>query len=305
MRLLRLTPADPRFHFMRWHGLAFAVSAFVAFGSVAAVWLLGLNLGLDFTGGLLVEARSAASIDLERLRTALTGLGLGEVAIQTFGGGHDVLIRLGLDSDEGIAADRASAAIGAVLGPAFEIRRTEMVGPQVSDELLRNGATAAALAVGLIGVYLWVRFEWQFGIAAVLATLHDVVGTVGLFSVLGLEFNMTVVAALLTVAGYSVNDTVVVFDRVRENLRQHKAMPMAALIDLSVNRTLSRTAMTTATTLLAALSLLFFGGAVLQNFSIALVWGVAIGTFSSVFVASALLLYMPTLRTEEEVAPQA
>ncbi|MGF1629406.1 MAG: protein translocase subunit SecF [Kiloniellaceae bacterium] len=303
MRLLRLFPDDTRFRFMRWRKTAFLFTLLVTLASLAALWAQGLNLGVDYAGGLLIEARAQEAFDLAVLRGRIGALGLGEVTLQAFGGGQDLLIRLQDPPGGPAAQDQAIAAVKALLQPGFEIRRTEAIGPQVSGELLRDGMMAAGLAVLLIGVYVWFRFEWQFGLAAVLTTFHDVIATFGLFALFQLEFNLTILAALLTIAGYSINDTVVVFDRVRENLRQYKAMPMAELIDLSVNQTLRRTLLTSGTTLLAVLALLIFGGPVLRNFSLALVWGLVVGTYSSVFIASALLLHLPPLRRAEAAAP--
>jgi preprotein translocase subunit SecF len=229
----------------------------------------------------------------------LATLNLGDVVLQSFGGGQDLLIRFQEQPGGPEAQQSALDALKALLGPAFQIRRSEYIGPQVSQELLERGLLAALLAVVLIGIYVWFRFEWQFGLAAVLTTFHDVIATFGLFSVFQLEFNLTILAALLTIAGYSINDTVVVFDRIRENLRPHKRLPLTDLIDRSVNQTLSRTLMTSVTTLLAVLALLLFGGPALRNFSLALVWGLVIGTYSSVFVAAALLLHLPSLRRSE------
>ena len=303
MRLLRLIPDDTRFRFMRWRKTAFLFTLLLTFASLASLWGQGLNLGVDYAGGLLIEARAQEAFDLAALRGRIGGLGLGEVTLQAFGGGQDLLIRLQQPPGGSAAQEQAITAVTSLLQPGFEIRRTEAIGPQVSGELLRDGLMAALLAVLLIGVYVWFRFEWQFGLAAVLTTFHDVIATFGLFAVFQLEFNLTILAALLTIAGYSINDTVVVFDRVRENLRQYKAMPMTALIDLSVNQTLRRTLLTSGTTLLAVLALLIFGGPVLRNFSLALVWGLVVGTYSSVFVASALLLHLPPLRRAEAAAP--
>lgn len=290
---------------MRWRGAAFLFTLLLTLASLSALWGLGLNLGVDYAGGLLIEARAQGPFDLASLRGRLDGLGLGEVTLQVFGGGQDLLIRLSEQAGDPAAREQAIAAVKDLLQPGFEIRRTEAIGPQVSGEMLRDGVLAAALAVLLIGIYVWFRFEWQFGLSAVLTIFHDVIATFGLFAVFQLEFNLTVLAALLTIAGYSINDTVVVFDRVRENLRQYKTMPMAALIDLSVNQTLRRTLLTTGTTLIAVLSLLIFGGPVLRNFSLALVWGLLIGTYSSVFVASAMLLHLPPLRRVDAAAAAA
>ncbi|MEQ9640325.1 MAG: protein translocase subunit SecF [Alphaproteobacteria bacterium] len=294
MRPLRLIPDDTAFRAMRWRGLAFAITILTLLATVTSLATRGLALGLDFTGGVLVEARRNAPFEIAQLRAQLTGLQLGEVSMQAFGGDRDVMIRVQQQPGGAEAQMRAVSAITAMLGSNFEIRRSEVVGPQVSRELLRDGVVSALLAVLLIGIYVWFRFEWQFGLSAVLTTFHDVIAVVGLFSLFQLEFNLTIVAALLTVAGYSVNDTVVVFDRVRENRRRYKTLGLSALIDRSVNQTLSRTVMTSGTTLLAVLALLVFGGPVLRNFSLALVVGLVVGTYSSVYVASALLLYMPS-----------
>lgn len=299
MRPLRLVPDDTHFRFMHWRKVAFGLTLLVSLSSLAALALTGLNLGLDFVGGILVEARSGAPVDLAALRSRLADLQLGDIALQTFGGGNDVLIRVQEQPGGNAAQEQAIGSIKSLLQPGYEIRRTEFIGPQVSHDLLRNSVLAALLSVLLIGIYVWFRFEWQFGLSAVITTFHDVVATVGLFALFHLEFNLTVVAALLTIAGYSINDTVVVFDRIRENLRKYKSMSLMELIDLSVNQTLSRTLMTSGTTLLAVIALLFYGGPVLRNFSIALVWGILVGTYSSIFVASALLLHLPSVRPAE------
>jgi len=296
MHLLRLFPDDSRLDFMGQRRAAFVFTLLLALVSIVSLSLGGLKLGLDFDGGVLVEARAAEPIRLDDLRGRLAAIGLQGVSLQTFGGEREILIRLhaapGSETDPKQTVD----AVKSVLGPFYEIRRSEFIGPQVSHELLVDGITAAFLAVLLIAVYVWFRFEWQFGLAALLTTLHDVVAVFGLFSVLRLEFDLVAVAAILTIAGYSINDTVVVFDRIRENLRRYKKMGLAELINLSVNQTLTRTILTSGTTMLAVLSLLIFGGPVLRNFSAALAWGIAIGTYSSIFVASALLLFFPSIR---------
>lgn len=299
MRLLRLVPDDTHFRFMHWRKVAFGLTLLLTLASLASLLVSGLNLGLDFVGGILVEARSDATPDLAVLRSQLAGLDLGDVALQNFGSDNDVLIRVQEQAGGNAAQEHAIGAITALLKPSYDIRRTEYIGPQVSRDLLRDGILAALLAVLLIGVYVWFRFEWQFGLSAVITTFHDVIATFGLFSLFHLEFNLTVVAALLTIAGYSINDTVVVFDRIRENLRKYKSMGLSDLIDLSVNQTLSRTVLTSLTTLLSIVALLFFGGPVLRNFSIALAWGILVGTYSSIFVASALLLHLPSVRPAE------
>ncbi|MEX2453127.1 MAG: protein translocase subunit SecF [Rhodospirillaceae bacterium] len=300
LRGFRPIPDGTRIRFMRLRVIALAVSLAIVAIASASIGFKGLNLGLDFVGGLLIEARTAQPVDLNELRPKFDALGLGAVSLQTFGDPHSLLIKVQADESAPAARQQAIEKIRSVLAPTDEVRRTEFVGPKVSGELLRDGVYAALLSVICIGVYVWFRFEWQFGIAAIAATFHDIIVTVGLFSLLGLEFDLTTIAALLTIAGYSINDTVVVFDRVRENLRQYKTMPLAELIDLSTNQTLARTILTSGTTLIAVVTLLLFGGPVLRNFAIALTWGILIGTYSSVFVANALLLYMPSVRREAQ-----
>jgi preprotein translocase SecF subunit len=303
MRRWRLVPDDTRIDFMGRRIAALAFTLILTLVSIGALGVRGLNLGLDFEGGLLIEARSERPVDLAPLRESLARLQLGEVAIQTVDGERDLMIRV--HRPQGEAAAEATDAVRRALGPGYDIRRTEFVGPRVSQELLRNGFVASGLAVALIAVYVWFRFEWQFGVSALLTTLHDVVATLGLFALLGLEFNLTVVAALLTIAGYSINDTVVVFDRIREDLRRYKQVPLGELVNRAVNQTLSRTIVTSGTTLLSVLALLLFGGPVLRNFAVALGWGIAIGTYSSIFVASVLLLYMPPLRGVGEATEES
>ncbi len=295
-RGLRLVPPDTKIRFMAMHKINFAVSVLMVVGSILLFAVKGLNYGIDFKGGILLQAHTQAPADLSAMRSTLDRLGLGEVALQTFGTGSDVLIRIEKQEGGEAAQQRAVAQVKDALGPDVRYDRVEVVGPQVSEELFRNGMYALGASLLAIVVYVWFRFEWQFGVAAVLAEVHDLVSTVGLFALLGMEFNLTSVAALLTLAGYSVNDTVVVFDRVRENLRKYKTMPLSDLLDLSVNQTLSRTTMTSATALLALLALYVFGGEVLRGFSLAMIWGVVVGTYSSIFVASALLLYLRVRR---------
>lgn len=260
-----------------------------------AIAVRGLNLGLDFTGGVAIEAASTGQIALAPLRERLGGLGLGEVQLQHFGSEREILVRV--QPAAGGREQAAAAAVRAALGGGFEIRRVEAVGPAVSRELLRDGVVATVLALAAIAAYVAFRFEWQFGVAALISTGHDVFVTIGLFALLGAEFNMAAIACLLTLAGYSINDTVVVFDRIRENLRKHKQMPVADLINLSINETLTRTLTTSATTALAVLALLLFGGETLRGFSAGMLFGVAIGTYSSIYLAAALLLYMKPLRS--------
>ncbi len=292
MKRLRLLPAKTKFDFLGWRRQALGLSAVFVLVSLGFFVVQGLNYGIDFRGGTLIEVRMAEVPDLRELRGRLGALNLGEVSLQEFGSPTDVLIRI--QKQEGAEKEqiRAIEAVKEALGPGVDYRRTEFVGPKVGSELIEAGITAVILALLAIMTYIWFRFEWQFGIGAVVALIHDVLTTIGIFSVLQYEFNLATVAAILTIAGYSINDTVVIYDRVRENLRKYKKMTLVDLLNLSNNETLQRTVMTSLTTLLALLALYFFGGEVIRGFVFAMIWGVVVGTYSSVFVAVPLLLYM-------------
>ena len=292
IRPLRLFGDEPKFDFMRWHKLLAAVSIVMIVGSILLIVVKGLNFGIDFSGGILMEVRAPQAVDLAELRTEVSGLGRGEVQRQEFGQPTDGLSRI--QRQEGEEAEQLAAveAVKVALGEGYEYRRTEFVGPKVGDELIESALWAILIAIGGIMLYIWFRYEWQFSINAIIALLHDCITTVGLFALLGLDFNLATVAAVLTIAGYSVNDTVVIYDRIRTEMRRYKKMSMEDLINLSINRTLSRTVVTSGLTLLSVLALLAFGGEVLRSFSVALVWGIAIGTYSTIYVATPLLLYM-------------
>jgi len=296
MRHLRLVPSDTKIRFIERRKVFFVFSALLVAAAVALFAVKGLNYGIDFKGGILLDIRTQGPADLAELRRSLASLGLGEVSLQEFGAPDDVLIRL--QQQEGGEEEQQAAVtqVKQALGPGIEYRRTEFVGPKVSEELFWDGIYAVSAAILAILVYIWFRFEWQFGLAAVIALLHDVVSTIGIFSLVGLEFNLTTVAAVLTIAGYSINDTVVVFDRVRENLRRYKTMPLGELFNLSINQTLSRTLMTSVTTLLALGALYVLGGEVIRGFSFGMIWGVLVGTYSSICLAVPLLLYLHVRR---------
>lgn len=296
MRGLHLIPADINLQFVVRRTMFFVFSALLMAASVGLFTFKGLNLGIDFRGGILVDVKTSGPADLGDMRSRLSGLGLGEVSLQEFGSPDDVLIRLQMQEGGEKAQNAAVEKVKAALGEGVEYRRTEFVGPKVSDELFWDGLLAVSLAIFFMLLYIWFRFEWQFGVGAVIALVHDVLSTIGLFALLGLEFNLSTVAAVLTIAGYSINDTVVVYDRVRENLRKYKTMAMTELLNRSINETLSRTIMTSLTTLLALLSLYFLGGEVIRGFSFAMIWGVVIGTYSSICLAVPLLLYMNVSR---------
>jgi preprotein translocase SecF subunit len=298
MWTLKLIAADTKIEFVRYRLMAFVLSALLLIGSVGAFISNGLNFGIDFKGGTLIEISSDIEIDIAQLREQLTGLNIGEVQIQQFGTPSDALIRVSADE----AAESAEGGLSAVesirneLQGRFEIRRVEIVGPQVSGELIQTGILAVLAAIVSMLIYIWFRFEWQFSVGAVLALVHDVVLTIGIFSLLQLDFNLSILAAILTIVGYSMNDTVVVYDRVRENLRKFKKMPLDDLLNVAINETLSRTVMTSVTTLIALIALYTLGGEVIRGFTFAMIWGVVVGTYSSVFVASPLLLYLGVKR---------
>jgi preprotein translocase subunit SecF len=288
----------PNIPFVKLHKLGFAISILLTIISVALLMTRGLNYGIDFKGGIVMEVKSAASpADLEKMRATLDGLGLGEVALQTFGAPDDVLIRLPRQPGDDAAQNKGVELVRQALGANYDYRRTEVVGPKVGSELIRAGVWATVLAMLGIATYVWFRFEWQFGIGAIVSTLHDVITTLGLFSLLQLEFNLSTLAAILTIAGYSINDTVVIYDRVRETLRKFKTMEFPKIVDVSLNETLSRTVLTSSVTALAVLALLLFGGEVIRGFSAAMLWGIVVGTYSSLFIAAPLLLYIRPRRS--------
>ena len=300
MKPLRLVPRKTKFRFVGLRRLFYALSVAAIIASAGLFGVRGLNLGIDFLGGIMIEAQTSGPADLGAMRAVLGGLGLGEVTLQEFGAPDDVLIRVarqpGGEKQQQIAVAKVKQALAAMGAGDISYRRVESVGPKVSAELVEAGLTAVVAAVFLMLLYIWFRFEWQFSIGAVIALLHDVGLTMGMFALTQFEFNLASIAAILTIVGYSINDTVVVYDRVRENLRKFKTMPMADLANLSLNQTLSRTTMTSLTTLLALLALYFFGGEVIEGFVFAMMFGVIVGTYSSIFIAVALLLDMKPRR---------
>jgi preprotein translocase subunit SecF len=293
MRPLLVIRRVPQIDFMRWHLYGFVFSGLLTLLTVGLFLYPGLNYGIDFLGGTLLEIRKTdGPANLAEMRAKLDALNLGEVSLQEFGSPSDVLIRMAQQPGGDAAQQKAIQAVRNALGSNIEYRRQEVVGPSVGSELIRAGVLATVLSLVAIAVYVWFRFEWQFGIGAMVATFHDVTTTVGLFALLQLEFNLTILAAILTIAGYSINDTVVIYDRMREVMRKQRTMPFRDLINLGLNETLARTILTVSTTTLAVLALFLFGGEVLRGFSIALLWGMFIGTYSSLFVAAPLLYYI-------------
>lgn len=291
MRLLKLVPDNVNVPFMPFRKVFMTISVVAVVLSMAMVFVKGMNFGIDFQGGILIEVRMPQAADLSQMRGQLGELGLGEVSLQEFGNPADVLIRIGAQDGDAAAQQVAIEAVKNALGAGVDYRRVEFVGPKVSSELLMDGVLAVAVAIIAMLIYIWLRFEWQFGLGAVIALSHDIFITLGVFSLLELEFNLSTVAAVLTIAGYSINDTVVVFDRIREDLRKYKSKPIPDLLNDAINRTLSRTLMTSLTTLVALLALFFLGGEVIRDFSFAMIFGIAVGTYSSICVAAPLLLY--------------
>lgn len=309
MKKLKLVPDGTTINFMRGTRVAVIASVAAVIASIALFFTMGLNFGIDFRGGTMIEARTPEAADLGTIRSVTGALGLGDVAVQEFGDPRDVLIRVetqpGDGDDQMAVVGQVQEAVAAAI-PGTEFRRVEVVGPKVSGELVWEGVLAVGLAVFAVLVYIWLRFEWQFSLGAVVALVHDVALTIGVFALMQLEFNLSIIAALLTIVGYSLNDTVVVFDRVRENLRRYKQMPLLELLNLSINETLSRTLMTSGTTLIALIALYAFGGEVIRGFTFAMIWGIVVGTYSSIFIAAATLLRLGVKRdwSDEEKKTQ-
>lgn len=304
MWTLKLVPAETKVDFIRLHIASFIVSISLVIASLGLFFTQGLNFGIDFKGGTLIEIGTNGPADIAGLRDVIGNLDLGEVQIQEFGSPEDVLIRVGEKANATDNAENLSAVdqIRNALPQDVTFRRVEVVGPQISGELVRAGFLAVTVAIGLMLFYIWIRFEWQFSVGAVLALIHDIILTIGVFCLIQLEFNLSIIAAILTIVGYSMNDTVVVYDRVRENLRRFKKMPLSDLANLSINSTLSRTVMTSVTTLLALFSLYILGGEVIRGFTLAMIWGVFVGTYSSIFIASPVLMYLGVKRDWSEAA---
>jgi preprotein translocase subunit SecF len=290
-------PHDLRLPFMRFKGMCLVLSILAMLLSLLVIWERGFNYGVDFTGGSVLEVQSKAGpADIGRLRDTLGRLGIGNVQIQSFGTPTDVLIRI--EQQKGGEAEQQAALkkVTEALGGQYEQRRYETVGPAVSSELRWTGFVAVVAGLLAIVAYVWFRFEWQFALGAIVALTHDVLLTAGVFSLLQLEFDLSIVAALLTILGYSVNDTVVVSDRIRENLRKYKRMPLDELLNLSINETLSRTILTGCTAIAVLIALYVFGGEVIRNFNFAMLFGVLVGTYSSIFIAAPLLGYLGVKR---------
>jgi len=294
VRLLRIVPDNTKFDFVRFRRISFPISAILSIAAIVLYFAHGLNFGIDFRGGTLMEVRTLAGpADLARMRATIGELGLGEFQLQQFGTPQDVLIRISQQPGGEEAQQAAVQKVRNALGDQVEYRRVEVVGPRVSGELLSYGIMGLMLAIGSIFVYLWFRFEWQFALGAMIANVHDLVLTIGYMSLAQIDFDLTSIAALLTILGYSLNDTVVIYDRIREILRRYKRMPMPELLNLSINQTLSRSVITHVTVTLALLALLLFGGPAIHSFTATMIFGVVlVGTYTSIFIAAPILIYL-------------
>ena len=293
MKLLRIVPDDTKYPFMGWRRWSFPFSALLSVVSVAAFLILGMNVGIDFRGGSLFEMQAkSGKADISAIRTQVAGLNIGGAEIQAFGSEADVLVQVELQPDGEVGQKRVVEAMHATFDKDFDIRRTETVGPRVSSELVRDGTIGVLLALLCITIYLWFRFEWEFAVGAMVATMHDLVLTIGFYAIARLHFDQTSIAAILTIVGYSLNDTVVIYDRIREMMRKYKKMSVDEMMDIAVNATLSRSVVTHVTVLLALIGLVIFGGEVIRGFSLAMLFGVVVGTYSSVFIAAPILIYL-------------
>jgi preprotein translocase subunit SecF len=308
LRHLRIVPDDTKFDFMRFRRVSFPISAMLSIIAILLYFHPGLNLGIDFRGGTLIEVREKAGpADLAKMRATLNQLNLGDVQLQQFGGPENVLIRISEQPGGETAQQEAVAKVKGALGDTVEYRRVEVVGPRVSGELLSYGTIGIMLAIGAILLYLWFRFEWQFALGAMIANVHDLVLTIGFMSLTQIDFDLTSIAALLTILGYSLNDTVVIYDRIREMLRRYKKLSMPDLLNISINATLSRSIITHVTVTLSLLALLLFGGQAIHSFTATMMFGVVlVGTYTSVFIASPILIYLGvgTARRESEEAEE-
>ena len=310
MRLLRIVPDDTKFDFMRFRRISFPVSAMLSIAAILLYFFHGLNFGIDFIGGTLIEVQTKAGpADLAKMRATIGSLQLGEFQLQQFGAPDDVLIRISEQPGGDEAQQAAVQKVRNALGNEVDYRRVEVVGPSVSTELLAYGTIGLVLAIFAILIYLWFRFEWQFALGAMIANVHDIVLTVGFMSLTRVDFDLTSIAALLTILGYSLNDTVVIYDRIREMLRRYKRMSMPDLLNASVNATLSRSIVTHVTVAMSLLALLLFGGQAIHSFTATMMFGVVlVGTYTSVFIASPILIYLGVGRgrvggTEEPESP--
>lgn len=307
MSFIRLVPSNVNINFVGIRFVTFLISIIVIVVTLFTLGTKGLNFGIDFEGGYIFEIRLKHQPNVPELREQLATLNLGETAIQKFGGDNDILIRVERKTEEGVsdydAQQKVIDAVKGVVGADQDYRRVETIGPKVGEELVYNSLKAVLFALAAMLVYIAVRFEWQFAICGIVALIHDTIAILALFSIFPLEFNETAIIAILITAGYSINDSIVIFDRIRENLRKYKKMDLSTLINKSLNETLSRTVLTATTTLTSLLALYIWGGSVISSFSLPIIIGLVVGSFSSIFLASPLLLYLNLKRGDETGAP--
>jgi len=299
MVLINVSPGNTKIDFIGKKSVAFVLSIILIVGSFGLLLTKGLNFGIDFTGGIVIEIRSEQEIQISTLRPVLANAGLGEIALQNIGSENDIMIRVqGDGGDKAETVAKIKTILEKNLSDKLDYRKVDYVGPQIGEELIETGLIALFLAFLAIMIYIWMRFEWQFSISAILALIHDVIVTLGLYSFMGLEFNLTSIAAILIIIGYSINDSVVIFDRIRENLRKFKKTALPEILNNSINDNLTRTILTSGTTIASLIALVTLGGDVIHGFSIAVLFGIVVGTYSSMYIASPLLVYM-NLRNEK------
>ena len=303
--MFRIVPDNTRINFMRGRIMGLVVSAVLSTLSAGLFFYPGLNLGIDFSGGIIMELRTPGAADFGKIRAALAEEHIGEQGVQRFGSDNQVAIRLPTQPTEAATQQTVARVRGAVEKaiPGTRVMRTDAVGASVSAELFRDGLLALGISLIMILLYIWFRFEWQFAVGAVVTLLLDITKAIGFLAITRLEFDLVMVAAILTILGYSTNDKVVVYDRVRENLRKYKTMPLRELIDLSINETLNRTLGTSMTVFLASLPLALFGGASISHFAWAMLFGIVVGTSSSIFIAAPILLFLGENRLRRDAAP--
>jgi preprotein translocase subunit SecF len=304
---MRFFPSDTKIDFLGKRKLALGFSIFCILATAYLLPTRGLNFGIDFTGGILIETRFEQVPDLAKMREGLKEKHLGDVSLQSFGDSHNVLIRLGQqaggEKERIHAVDQVKSTLATDFPGKIDYRKVDYVGPKVGGELIKDGAIALLLTFAGIMCYVWIRFEWQYGVGAILALFHDAVITLGFFSITQLEFNLSCIAAILTIIGYSINDSVVIFDRIRDDIRKYKSMPIAELLNVSINHTLARTILTSSTVLLAVLALVFVGGEVIKSFSLSTFFGIIIGTYSSIYISAPVLIYMNLRRPNAQRVP--
>jgi preprotein translocase subunit SecF len=288
---LRLIPVTPDFNFIGLNKIVYGISIVLLLGSITCIAINKFNFGIDFIGGISMEVRAGEEPDLPKMRTVLSNLDIGEVILQNFGTTRDLSIRVGANSEENLMKniELIKQTLSKEFPYDFEYRKVDFVGPQVGEQMIKSGTIAMILSFAAIMLYVWVRFEWQFGVGALIALLHDIIISLGFMSITNYDFNLSTIAAILTIIGYSVNDSVVIYDRIRDNFRKYSKRKLPEIINMSINETLSRTSITSLTTLLANLSLVILGGEAIYSFSILVFFGIFVGTYSSIFISAPIL----------------